>query len=307
MNTPDFILDQARSDVGLWCSLVSIPPLGVSSEERENALTKIVNDFGSFLLVDKHLTAHTVYERKLYLSKFLNSVGKAEDLGSREFVRKFLTPFSDKIYTYNNYLKPIKLFYQFIGHPEVLASFKFPKPAFKLKDVLTKGERQRFYSFMPTLRYRALFLFYASTGLRLMEVLELARDDIEFSTGMVRPHPHSGESKRSYLSFFNLECSKVLKQYLGERTDQDTRLFPTDASTVHDVFKEVSKESGIKITPKKLRDWFCSEMGELGVPDRFVDAFCGRVPFSVLARHYTDYSPNRLKQIYDKAKLTLLA
>jgi hypothetical protein len=28
MNTPDFILDQARSDVGLWCSLVSIPPLG---------------------------------------------------------------------------------------------------------------------------------------------------------------------------------------------------------------------------------------------------------------------------------------
>ena len=43
----------------------------------------------------------------------------------------------------------------------------------------------------------------------------------------------------------------------------------------------------------------CQEMGELGVPDRFIDAYCGRVPGSVLARHYSDYSPVRLKTIYD--------
>jgi len=48
-------------------------------------------------------------------------------------------------------------------------------------------------------------------------------------------------------------------------------------------------------------------MGELGVPDRYIDAFCGRVPKSVLARHYTDYSPERLKRIYDKAGLKVLS
>ncbi|MHB8567700.1 MAG: tyrosine-type recombinase/integrase [Nitrososphaerales archaeon] len=194
-----------------------------------------------------------------------------------------------------------------MGHPEVLSSFRFPKPAFKIKEVLTKTELQKFYSFLPALRYRALFLFYASTGPRLMEVLELTKDDIELDSCMVRPQPHDGESKRSYLSFFNNECSQVLRKYLDERTDQDARLFPTDASTVHDVFKRVSKESEVKITPKKLRDWFCSEMGELGVPDRFVDAFCGRVPYSLLARHYTDYSPKWLKMIYDRAMLSILS
>jgi len=51
---------------------------------------------------------------------------------------------------------------------------------------------------------------------------------------------------------------------------------------------------------------FCSEMGELGVADRYVDAFCGRVPRSVLARHYTDFSPERLKRIYDGAGLRVL-
>jgi len=48
-------------------------------------------------------------------------------------------------------------------------------------------------------------------------------------------------------------------------------------------------------------------MGELGVQDRYIDAFCGRVPKSILARHYTDYSPERLKRRYDKAGLKVLS
>jgi len=42
-------------------------------------------------------------------------------------------------------------------------------------------------------------------------------------------------------------------------------------------------------------------MGELRIQDRYVDAFCGHTPKSVLAKHYTDYNPKRLKAIYDKA------
>ena len=47
-------------------------------------------------------------------------------------------------------------------------------------------------------------------------------------------------------------------------------------------------------------------MGNLGVPDRYIDAFCGRVSRSALARSYTDYSPSKLKAIYDKASLKVL-
>jgi intergrase/recombinase len=47
-------------------------------------------------------------------------------------------------------------------------------------------------------------------------------------------------------------------------------------------------------------------MDRSGVPDRYVDAFCGRVPQSVLARHYTDFSPERLKEIYDRAGMRIL-
>jgi len=69
---------------------------------------------------------------------------------------------------------------------------------------------------------------------------------------------------------------------------------------------KVVRKSGVEVTPQVLRNWFCNEMGRLGVQDRYVDAFCGRVPQSFLARHYTDYSPERLKEIYEKAGLMVL-
>jgi intergrase/recombinase len=75
----------------------------------------------------------------------------------------------------------------------------------------------------------------------------------------------------------------------------------------HALFIETSEKIGIKITPQVLREWFACEMGRLGVPDRYVDAFCGRVPRTVLARHYTEFGPERLKEIYDRANLRVLS
>ncbi|MGF3499613.1 MAG: integrase, partial [Candidatus Methanosuratincola sp.] len=67
------------------------------------------------------------------------------------------------------------------------------------------------------------------------------------------------------------------------------------------------RNQGVKVTPKVLRFWFANEMARLGVPDRFIDAFQGRIPRSVLARHYTDYSLENLKAIYDRAELKVLS
>jgi intergrase/recombinase len=75
---------------------------------------------------------------------------------------------------------------------------------------------------------------------------------------------------------------------------------------VNKTFHDLSEESGVKITPQMLRRWFASEMASLGVDATYIDAFCGRTPTSVLEEHYLDYSPRKLKQIYDNAGLTVL-
>jgi len=48
-------------------------------------------------------------------------------------------------------------------------------------------------------------------------------------------------------------------------------------------------------------------MGELGVPDRYVDVFQGGAPRSVIAKHYTGQGLERLERIYDKANLKVLS
>ncbi len=47
-------------------------------------------------------------------------------------------------------------------------------------------------------------------------------------------------------------------------------------------------------------------MGELRVPNRFIDIFQGRAPRSVLAKHYTRKRLLRLKRSYDKTNLKIL-
>jgi hypothetical protein len=39
--------------------------------------------------------------------------------------------------------------------------------------------------------------------------------------------------------------------------------------------------------------------------ERLTDALCGRVPKTVLARHCTDFSHEKLKEIYEKAGFIL--
>ena len=75
---------------------------------------------------------------------------------------------------------------------------------------------------------------------------------------------------------------------------------------VVELWKSAREKTGMDITPQKLRQWFCSEMLRLGVSETYVDAFCGRVPKSVLARHYTDFSPEKLVKIYENAELRMV-
>jgi intergrase/recombinase len=85
-----------------------------------------------------------------------------------------------------------------------------------------------------------------------------------------------------------------------KKHSRSQRLFPMQRDEVVELWKSARDKTGIDITPQKLRQWFCSEMLGLGVSETYVDAFCGRVPKSVLARHYTDYNSEKLKETTEK-------
>jgi integrase len=268
-------------------------------------------EFKDFCRVDLQLTEGTSELHARLIKNFLQVVHKGPRDITKADLRQYLksTKISMAPSTYKNILASLKRFYRdFLGMKDLVESFRFPEQGFKPIKVPTKKDLAIFYQALKGRRDPALFLVFASSGLRHTEVLSLDRfENVNFEKRILTPNKENNESKHTWVSFYNGEAEKALNEYLSSRKDSHSRLFPISKRHVLRIFKRAFEATGIKITPQMLRDWLCCEMGELGVQDRYVDASCGSVPRSILARHYTDYSPEKLKRIYDKANIKVLA
>jgi len=257
----------------------------------------LLERFKEFLSVDLRRSKKTVYEAVRLVRKFLEELN--EDSVTRKDVRQYLKGISGEA-KYRNTLAALKRFFRdFLEMPQIVSTFRFPVSQFKPKVIPSKENLREFYAAIDLDVGKALFLLYATSGLRKNEVFTLTRNDINLGKRMVIPSGHSGSTKHSYVSFYNEETENILNKVIGD----NDKLFPISDRQFRKIWKRAQQKTGIRITPQMLRDWFCEEMGRLGVSDRYIDAFCGRTPKSVLARHYSDYSPEKLKQIYDKANL----
>jgi integrase/recombinase XerD len=275
---------------------------GIPTEEL---LTK----FREFLKVDLRRSDKTAYEHTYYVKRFLNSLPKPVESATAEDVRQYLKSLKISSTQYKNILMALKIFFRdFLKMPEVIASFKFPHQTFKPKQIASKEQLQQFYHCLEKPKEKALFMLYATTGLRRDEILSLKPEDIDFNKRMITPNNHNGETKKSWVSFYTEEAEQALRRYLdSKKHSRSERLFPMQRDEVVELWKSAREKTSTDITPQKLRQWFCSEMLRLGVSETYVDALCGRVPKSVLARHYTDFSPEKLRDIYRKAELGLLS
>jgi integrase/recombinase XerD len=271
-------------------------------------MEEVLSDFKTFCMIDLQLTEDTAKNHRAKIRRFLAWVINRGEF-SQQAVREYLGQFSGRnVYTYANHLKSLKVFCRdFLKKPEYVESFKFPTAPFRPKKIPTKPEIQRFFKSLDNLKDEALFLLYASSGLRRQEVLSLETADLNFETCMISPKPHNGRTKHTWLTFFNVECADTLKRYLSSRKDCNPKLFPISRIHEESLWHEAMIKTDLRITPQTLREWFCNEMGSLGLQDRYIDAFCGRLPKTVLARHYSDYSAERLREIYSKAGLKVLS
>jgi integrase len=269
------------------------------------AFDEILGKFERFCGVDLQLSPVTVKDHSSGICRVLRRIQKEYCEVTKEDLRAYLFEFKQNHApaTVAGVIKTLRVFYRdFIGSPELVDSFKFPNIPYRPKIIPSRDDLQKFYSCLDSSFAEALFLFYASSGLRKCEVLSLNVNDIDFEKRMIVPSNHIGITKCSYISFFNRESEEALNR-LDLAGD---KLFNVSDRQYKKLWKSAQRKSGLHITAKRLRDWFCCEMGSLGVSDRYIDAFCGRTPKSVLARHYTDYNPERLKKIYENANLMVL-
>jgi integrase/recombinase XerD len=243
---------------------------------------------------------------------FLKAIDKDPRQVSTEEIRTYLSRYQTKsASTRANLLKSLKRFYcDFLKMPHLVESFKFPKRTYTPKTVPSKDDLKRFFGTLDDDRDRVFFLLAASSGLRRSELLSLTIDDLDLENRTIIPkNAHQNAStKNSWCSCFNTEALEYLRRFLENRLEDsaDRRLWQVGETAFRKAFNRANKKTGLHITPQVLRFWFANEMSRLGMSDRFIDALQGRTPRTVLARHYSDFSKERLKEAYDKANLRVL-
>ncbi len=238
-----------------------------------------------------------------YFNKPLTDVTK-EDI--RQFLETVKENYSTS--TFSCYIKTIRrLFRDFLNKPE-LGKFRFPTIPFTPKMLsFDKEDLQRFYYALEHKLVRMMFHMYCVSGLRRNDVMLLMLSELNKQMRMIIKNNNSS-TKHRWVTFYNDELEEPLNDYLDSRSDSNPRVFVVDKfKTFQKHWKIAQKKAKLTITPKDLRDWFCNEMMNLGVQESYIDAYCGRIPRTVLRKHYVDYNPRKLKQIYDKTNIRLLS
>ena len=258
----------------------------------------VLDDFAMFCRVDLQRSEKTVKMHLQALRRYTREMGNT--INARK-VRDFLFKIKSKYpnpRTYRAFLCALKVFCRdYLQKGEWVATLKFPriKPNI-ITNLPDREQLKQFFNALPHNKAKLTFLLYCASGLRKSEILNAT---INPENRTIVPNNHEQYStKNSYVSFYNTETEHYLRQ-VGFNVN-------VSEVSIRRWFKIAYRKTGIRITPQILRQWFCVEMTNLGVSDRYIDAFCGRVPKSILARHYTDYSPKKLKEVYDKANITIL-
>jgi len=257
-------------------------------------------DFLMCCAVDLRLSKRTIEEHARHLERFLNFLENRHPLSlTTRDLREFLIKNPAR-----NAIKFLRVFYGKFLKSNLASGFKIPQSPSRVVLLPTRWQLTMTFCNLKTIEFKAAFLLLATSGLRRGELCALTLNQISFGSRMIIPAQKPRSTKNTWVTFFNDEAETWLKRWIEESgVRPDERIFAQHNHTYTKWFKRASYPYGFVITPQILRCWFAEEMGRLGVAERYIDAFCGRVPKSVLARHYTDLSAHNLHQIYVKAGL----
>ena len=266
---------------------------------------EFLDEFEQTCQVDWDQADSTVKEKMRYAEKLVEHLDGHPLTASKQQLREFVTQYDD-----HNAIKTVRVIYRRYFDSDIADSFKIKPSPPKPKKVPQRDELQQIYDALDAEADRVAFLLLATSGIRRGELMELTPGDLEPDGRTIYPSTEDGQTtKRQWVTFYNTEAEDhLLNTYDLQAMPDDEPFLNCSGRTLTRHIREASRDAGtMKVTPQVLRIWFCNEMNRLGVADRYIDAFCGRTPKSVLAKHYSDYTPRKLQEVYEDARISVLS
>lgn len=283
-----------------------------------------VAQFLEYLEIEQNRSMRTINNYSHYLTRLSDFAGdiKVSDINSelitkwRLWLNRLGTSSSDELSktTQNYHLIALRSFLKFCGKRNIsaiapdkieLARTQRPQVTFLSSEELTKLANQPDLTKPAGLRDRAIIELLFSSGLRVSELVNLNRGDINLKQGefMVR-----GKGGKDRPVFVSNEAADWVNKYLESRQDNITALFISysgtkkpdmsgnfrrlNARSIQRLIARYAKLAGITkhVSPHTLRHSFATDLLSNGADLRSVQAMLGHsnVATTQIYTHVTD-------------------
>ena len=194
---------------------------------------------------------------------------------------------------------------------------RVPKIGRKLPKYLSKDEIKKLLqapSGVYKIRDKALLSLLYSSGLRVSELTNLNKQDVDFNDGTIKVN--DGKGNRDRVTYTDPKTLKLLQDMIYKRTrkgreDKSPALFTTRSGSrlstrsVQRIVKQSSKEAGLqdkKVTPHILRHSFAVHLLDKGLNIKEVQQLLGHESL-LTTEIYTELSDQDLKKRYHDIQL----
>ena len=294
MSTIDQKLDQIIEDIELIKNHLKIVP------DRDSEITDIqssINQYKIFAIDELKLNTKTITNQLSILSRFLHYTNGIINV---ESVKSYLDT-NDSNSWKSNQIKALRRYIRdYLKLGNWIELFEFSKTQAKIKQLPTNEELLSFVSELKG-QSQLVFLLMYTSGLRIGEIVQLKVKNLNFEINSIDASEiHEGQTKHSWVSFFTGKMAKILQNHIEKNyIDDNEVIFSVGSRTIQNDFQITSEKLEIVLTPHILRSVFTEKCTIAKIPDKYIDAFCGRTSPSIIAKHYTDYSPEKLRLQYD--------
>lgn len=226
---------------------------------------EIVNEFLRDLKI-KGYSEKTIKNYQITLKQFLRIIDKKYENIIIDDVKKYMIYLRDnncKNSTIYRYLSNLKMFFMFI-HNDIIDQIEMPRVEKSLPTVLGEEEIEQLLGSITDLRDLAIIRLLYASGLRVSELVNLNKKDLEGNRITVK----SGKGGKDRIVFIDDETVEIIQKYLKKRKDKKHPLFINRSGqrisprTIQYIVKKCAEQAGIqkRVTPHTLRHSFATHM-----------------------------------------------
>ncbi len=291
----------------------------------ETEYEKKIEDFESYLLLEKKYSKNTIASYQNDLSKFKEyfikekkSLKSLDNNDLKAYVQSINKSMSAKSVSRN--ISTLKSFYKFLMiekyvNKSPLTNVVNPKVKKELPKVLSEEKVIKLLDFQITDNYgyrnKAMLELMYSSGLRVSELINLKMTDVDLELEVVRIFGKGSKERiiplgayaslalKDYITYYRGSLLKKKNSdylFLSSRGDKMTR------QAFFKILKKIAKEQGIKteFSPHTLRHSFATHLLKHGADLRSIQELLGHSDVSS-TQIYTHISNEKLKENYKEA------